>query len=231
MIVTDFGVAIVNGDSHLSSWIVEQRKLDVDGSAYEVAKRFIKPGDVVVDGGACLGDHTVVYLDAVGPTGVVHAFEPNPVAFECLAYNCPRALIYREALGAEPGRGDISMGQGEDCPPHNNLGAACVVMVPGGVVRIVALDNFFFKSLAFLKLDIEGMEFEALRGAVETIRRCQPVIMVEMNSNRMRQNNVSAQDVFSFMDNLGYSNELRDTRYKIEDVEHADVLFIPNGSR
>ena len=225
MKITPFGVAVVNGDSHLSCWIEAECKLDVDGSAHEVAP-FIKQGDVVIDAGACLGDHTTVYLRSAGPTGTVHAFEPNPVAFECLAHNCPTAVLHKEALGEKFWRGDISMGQTEDAPPHDNLGAACVVPVPGGIVRVVPLDSFKFPRVNFMKLDVEGMELDALKGAKDTILRCRPVIMVEFNCPILKQRQISPDDIIVFMLSLGYDWKFRDSNHGF-DKNNTDVLFIP----
>jgi len=224
--ITPFGVAVVNGDSHLSRWIEAQCKLDVDGSAHEVAAAFIKPGDVVIDAGACLGDHTVVYLNSVGPTGTVHAFEPNPIAFECLAHNCPTAVLHKEALGEKPWRGDISMGQTEEDPPHENLGAACVVPVPGGIIRVVPLDSFELPRVNFMKLDVEGMEFEALKGAINTIFRCRPIIMAEFNFPMLKQRRIAPDDIIGFMSNLGYNWRLRDANNGFDKI-HTDILFLP----
>lgn len=225
MKITPFGVAVVNGDTHLSCWIEAQRKLDVDGSAYEVAQ-FIKQGDVVIDAGACLGDHTVVYLKSVGPTGTVHAFEPNPIAFECLAYNCPTAILHKEALGEKFWRGDISMGQTEEQPPHNNLGAACVVPVPGGIVRVVPLDSLKLPRVNFMKLDVEGMEFEAIKGAKDTILRCRPTIMAEFNFPMLKQRQITTDEIIAFMWSLGYNWKLRDANNGFDKI-HTDVLFLP----
>lgn len=225
MKITPFGVAVVNGDSHLSTWVEAHGRLDVDGSAHEVAE-FIKEGDVVIDAGACLGDHTIVYLGKVGKTGTVHAFEPNPVAFECLAYNCPTAVLHKEALGEKFWRGDISMGQTEDAPAHDNLGAACVVQVPGGIVRVIPLDSLKFPRVNFIKLDIEGMEFDALKGARDTILRCKPVIMAEFNIAMMKQRGATPMDICDFMRDLGYNWKFRDPKRGFDEI-HTDVLFIP----
>jgi FkbM family methyltransferase len=223
MTVTDFGIAIVDGDSHLSKWILEQRKLDVDGSAHEMASRFIKPGDTVIDGGALLGDHTIVYLNAVGPNGTVHAFEPNRIAMECLIHNCPQAILWSIALGSKDGWGIISNGEG-----NRNLGAAMVL--PGlevsGSILVQSLDSLEFPRLDFMKLDIEGMELDALLGGKETLKRCRPVVMAEINHGILKERGIDYGEIFRLMHGLGYRSELRDPRYGLDQLQ-TDVLFIP----
>jgi hypothetical protein len=50
---------------------------------------------------------------------------------------------------------------------------------PKAQVKLVALDDFGFTRLDFLKLDIEGMELEALEGARRTVETCRPIMLVE----------------------------------------------------
>lgn len=51
---------------------------------------------------------------------------------------------------------------------------------PKQAVRLLTIDSLTLKRLDFLKLDVEGMELEALAGASETIQRCKPVLMIEV---------------------------------------------------
>ena len=62
-------------------------------------------------------------------------------------------------------------------------------------VRLVALDTLQFDKLDFMKVDIEGMEEKALRGAKESIIRCKPVLYVE--NNHLSDGDVSASLVRS----------------------------------
>src|SRR5678816_3202059 len=58
-------------------------------------------GGVVIDAGACLGDHTITYAKLVGSTGQVHAFEPHPLTYEAMTLNLssyPQVSCYPLAL-------------------------------------------------------------------------------------------------------------------------------------
>jgi hypothetical protein len=46
-------------------------------------------------------------------------------------------------------------------------------------VKQITIDSFGFERLDLMKLDLEGMEAEALDGARETIQRCKPILFVE----------------------------------------------------
>jgi FkbM family methyltransferase len=67
------------------------RGLDLYGEWCEfeinLLRLFIRPGDIVIDAGANIGTHTVAFANMVGPTGVVHAFEPQRRNFLMLAGN------------------------------------------------------------------------------------------------------------------------------------------------
>ena len=125
MILTEEGIAVVEGDSHLSRDIIAHKRLDLPiiWELLDQLKPWIPEGGVVADIGACLGDHTVAYAQMVGPTGRVYAFEPNPAALECLRYNTrnySNISVSGYALGHEAGQSRI----GPDPGQPKNLGMA-----------------------------------------------------------------------------------------------------------
>lgn len=69
-------------------------------------RTLVAPGMVVVDAGAQMGQYTVLARDAVGPTGQVHAFEPDPTTFRYVKANAdgvPNTICNCFALGRESG--------------------------------------------------------------------------------------------------------------------------------
>lgn len=210
---------VVVGDTHLSKWIEDTHRLDCDTLCREVCERILKPGMVVVDGGACLGDHTSAYLRAVGETGRVLAFEPNPEAFACLAHNCQNAECFQWGLGV--------MDTELFLIPSENLGASFLSGSKDGLrVHIVALDVVNLQRLDLLKLDVEGMELDALRGAEQTIRRCRPVIFLELNDTTLERNGSSRIQLLQYLHELGYEAENPES---VSDRNNAqfDALFFP----
>lgn len=208
---------VVEGDTHLSKWIENTHRLDCDDFCRDVCERILKPGMVVVDGGACLGDHTMSYLNAVGESGRVLAFEPNPEAFACLKHNCPKAECFQWGLGEK---------DSELClTPNENLGAAFLSDAEYGLrVHVVALDVFNLTQLDLLKLDVEGMELEALRGAKNTIQRCQPVILLELNDTTLNRRGAGSTELLEYLDELHYEVE---KFYSLDDHKNPqmDLLF------
>lgn len=214
------GIAVLEKDNCLSKWIEEQGRLDVDGRANEAAAKFIKPGDVVVDVGASLGDTTAAFLKAVGEDGKVYAFEPNPDAFEALTHNCPKAKCVSAGLGSDNNQRIFRAELG-------NAGASWLERNEVKVeVKIMRLDDLNLDRLDFLKIDVEGMEPLVLDGAIETIQRCKPVILMEVGRPVLARSGFSVEDVLARVESLGYRLELADERYGLE-MDQTDVYLFP----
>ncbi len=97
--------------------------------------------------------------------------EPDPLNYWCLTQNVPKNVLHKcAAFGDAPGM------MGMDCDPKN-VGAH--QMAKGTGVKVITIDSLKLDACDYLCLDIEGFEMNALRGAVETIKKFRPVIQVE----------------------------------------------------
>lgn len=105
----------------------------------------------------------------------VYTFEPDSYNFHCLVNNCQQDNIVKiqAALGAENKLISIS---GD--PGMTNSGTI-TVMQQSGYIPQVTIDSFNFVDVDLIQLDIEGYEPEALKGALNTIERCKPVVACE----------------------------------------------------
>ena len=143
-------------------------------------------GDVVVDCGAHVGVFTWKALEA-GAAKVI-AVEPDPNNLECLRRNFPKEIaegrVVLAAVGvwSKPGKMTLNLGDG------GNTGMNSMVMKGGGKsidVPVVRLDDLMqelgVKRVNFIKMDIEGAEREALAGALETLKRDRPRLMLDLN--------------------------------------------------
>lgn len=140
------------------------------------------PGAVAMDGGANQGVFTVHLARLVGPAGVVYAFEPQRLTYQLLCGNLALNSLanvhaIQAALGAEAGTAVIPVPDLEN-PVHTG-GAHVLPEGAGEQVPVVTIDGLNLPRLDLLKLDIEGHERLAIRGARRTIERCRPVIYVE----------------------------------------------------
>jgi FkbM family methyltransferase len=167
----------------------------------EFFRRLVRPGDVVVDAGANIGVHTLVFSQVVGPGGVVWAFEPQRLVFQLLCGNMAlnsvtNAMCYLAALGRQ--RGAINVPALDYSRPNNFGGISLNAGMPGETVTMTTLDSLKLAACKLVKIDVEGMELEVLQGGMETIQRCKPCLYVE---NDRPQNSAA---LTQFIDSLGY---------------------------
>jgi FkbM family methyltransferase len=181
-------------------------------------KKKVKPSMTVLDVGANIGYIAAIAAELVGDSGAVHAFEPNPSCFVRLMQNLkpfPHAHAHQLAIGEEDGTSPLYLSENsaED-------GWASLLDDPQGhryalQVRVANIDGFVSRSIArtvdFIKIDIEGNELHALRGAQQTIERDHPVIIAELNPTCLARGGARPADILEF---------LADRRYS---VHHLDV--------
>jgi FkbM family methyltransferase len=160
-------------DSLLWTLVYRQYFLERDGIR-------IRPeaGDYVVDGGACTGDTAVVFSKAVGPEGRVFAFEPVAGHIDICNHNF-----------SQPGYENVTLlpyglsDQAIEAPPVS-LDAYDPGWRVQGIVPLARIDDQVIDGriprVTFIKLDIEGSELAALRGAVATIRLFKPKLAISI---------------------------------------------------
>lgn len=151
----------------------------------EFLSQFLGGGAAILDVGSHVGVHACAF-SLLAPSSTVHAFEPQPALYELLERNSAaigkNIVTHRIAVGASEGRAFMPALTNDDSV---NAGATKIewTAVKGGVeIEVRALDSFAFDKVGFVKLDIEGLEAEALRGAAMLIRRHRPVVYCEVNS-------------------------------------------------
>jgi FkbM family methyltransferase len=151
----------------------------------EFLTQFIPDGGVILDCGSHVGVHTTAFARA-SKRARVHAFEAQPQLAALLAQNAAalgdRVVVHEWAVGAAIGAGFI-----ERLPDDQNVNAGAQAIrteigADSFVVPINTIDSLDLNGIAFVKLDIEGFEASALRGAARSIARDKPTIFCEVNS-------------------------------------------------
>jgi FkbM family methyltransferase len=142
----------------------------------------VQPGMTVLDIGANIGVHTVDLSRLVGSAGVVHAFEPQRLVFQVLCANvalnsCKNVFTHYAAVGAAS---DTLLVPLLDPDQDDNYGGLSIAGAEQGEpVSVITVDSLGLSVCHIIKLDVEGMETEALRGAAATIARLRPILYVE----------------------------------------------------
>lgn len=193
---------MIEGDSHIGAWVQQAGRLDHDQNALPLILKHIKVGDVVVDGGAFIGDHTVAYAKAVGESGKVYAFEPNREAFDCLAYNTGKLpQVVARTWGLSDALHDVGF------VPNENAGASHFQVTGENDAGMDMLDFLRLDQCNLIKLDIEGFEVRALKGAAKTIKRCRPVLVVEVNEGALNRQGTTGAKLLDLIHEYGYRIE------------------------
>ncbi len=187
------GYALITDDTHFTPWAKEYGKIAFHPHL-SFYKDYIPKGGVVVDGGANQGMYSAAYCELVGEEGCVYSFEPNELPFVCLCINAPNAKKYMMALGEKDGFCDMSQ-----C---NNYAASH--LQSGDRVAIRPLDFLGLTRCDLIKMDLEGYELLALKGAEETIRRNKPVLVLEVNPNHMSRFDCIPQHLYDYLEYLDY---------------------------
>ncbi len=148
-----------------------------------VLRQLCKPGSVAIEVGANIGTHTLVLARAAGPTGFVYAYEAQRIVFQTLCANLALNSITnvdaRCAAGGEQA-GHVLIPDIDYRQRGNFGGVAVNSFTRGRKTRLVALDDDLdLDRLDFIKIDVEGMELEVLKGATALIRRFRPALYVE----------------------------------------------------
>src|ERR1700730_8339593 len=152
----------------------------------QLMKRTLKSGMTVLDVGANIGYLSALASGLVGNKGQVHAFEPMPQNVSRLRQNLSAfrwAHLYPYAVGEASGKARIYFNESEagwaSLLVSDDLGGRADVDVIrlDDWVRVQAIDR-----IDLVKMDIEGGEFRALRGAQEMLSRFRPIVVAELNA-------------------------------------------------
>lgn len=138
----------------------------------------------------------------------VESFEPMPECAKMLtAYaNSKNITVHNIGLSNKTGNTDlyVPLIRGDS---KLNIGLASVNDCGGErecfEIPIQCLDNFNFSNVDFIKIDVEGHELEVIEGALVTIRREKPIILVEIEQRHLATRKI--EDVFSYILSLGYN--------------------------
>jgi len=140
-----------------------------------------KPGDQVIDAGGCFGDTAIGFADVVGERGHVHVFDPLPkhcaIMRQQVAMNpalASRISIYPAGL-SDSGNDVALLAEDGVINPGARVDADAMPMT---TIDTIALDKL--PSVDFIKMDIEGSELAALRGAEGSIRRWRPRLAISL---------------------------------------------------
>lgn len=143
----------------------------------------VPKGSIICEVGANYGTHTTSLAKLVGPEGAIYAFEPQRIVFQALCGNIAlhgltNVWCYNVAVGNESGH--ITVPPVDYSMPANIGGVSLTGDGPGEKVALMRLDDVLeVPELQLIKIDVEGMELEVLKGATKLIEKHRPGLYIE----------------------------------------------------
>lgn len=201
---TPWGISIeVSDRDEIGKSIAQTGVYDV--AVTELLFRLIEKGDIVADVGANIGYMTGICSLLAGESGIVYAFEPNPMLQERLKKNLEQTGMSNVLLFAV-GLSDSLQPAKLVIPSHysNNEGVAFVGDSSSGQsfdISLERLDNIVPSntSISVMKIDVEGHELQAFKGSERLLKEARiKNIIFEDHHNY-------PSDVVWYLESFGYS--------------------------
>jgi FkbM family methyltransferase len=179
-----------------------------------IFKKYVPTGGVVVEVGANIGWHLLLFSSLVGPAGHVHAFEPNDSVYTELKHNLllndrHNVTTWELALSHEAGTAlfngvavnENGAGNGHLVGTEQSIGEPNFRSVKMETMDGLGLN---LERLDLIKIDVEGAEYAVLAGAMATIGRFLPVVVYEHLEDFNERGLGRASEVMQRLTLLGY---------------------------
>lgn len=181
-------------------------------------KDYCRPGDVIVDVGANIGEVSIIVSQRVGANGRVFAFEPHPRIFQYLLGNlalnqCANVAARNLAIGSAAGTVRMTDDKRDDMNR---------IMAAGGIeVRCSTLDDELPEaSIALLKVDVEGTELSVLKGAAAVLQRT-ACVNCELIDEHCRRYGHAMGDVIGLLQQAGFQTFVTGAARRLLPVDAA----------
>jgi FkbM family methyltransferase len=172
--------------------------------------KYIKPDFIIVEGGAYIGMHTVRFSH-LAPNGHIYSFEAskrnyNLVNSTIKENNIQNITLFNKALYST--NSTVYLNESWT-PDQDSVGDTN----NGYPIEAVTIDSLDLKHVDFIKLDVEGGELNAFKGAINTLNKFKPIIAFEY----LNKSNIESPIPF-----------LEENGYDIFNIEgHWDYIALP----
>lgn len=198
------------GTEEARLWYVDHTIEDIgDSCVSENGERLrtVREGDVVLDCGAHTGFLTTYFATIAGPAGHVVAFDPFPQNADLIEHNAmlnglTNVTVVRKAVGSENKFLTLS---------QSNQNASVSTADDSILTFETTIDSWAFLNPSVLKLDVEGYEVEALKGA-QKVLATRPILNLEVHGPLLHVFGHSANDVLNLIPGLdAYDYYIKET--------------------
>jgi FkbM family methyltransferase len=193
---------------------------------HDIIDKYLTPNSIAVEVGSHIGTITVKLSKVVKE---VYAFEPFKSSYDLLEKNlklnnCHNVQIFNKGISntcsstyikwvSDNNPGGLGLEGGEITKKGNQNQKI--------KVELLTLDSLYLDKLDFLKIDVEGFETQVINGSQETIKKCMPLIIIEIFEDMVT--GIKASDK-TIMKRFGFLFEIG---YICKHTYFEDFLFIP----
>lgn len=226
-----------NNTVHAMFWEAMRTPLEGADSNVErfmlaVASCWIQPGDFVVDLGANHGQHARVFATRLEPEGRLLALEADPTLSDDLLRGAAESPVEIEVVNAavsDHSAGTVTFFRHPTRDQEGSLYRRESVEYEEIAVPMISVDDLLagHPDPRFVKIDVEGAEYAALRGARGLLGGTDPLIACEISFDRQIETpssvEYSLRDLISLLAEDSWSLYLLDgTRVRLEDLDDPE---------
>jgi len=180
-----------------------------------ISKEYADPNKNIIDIGANIGNHTVVYSNFTN--GTVYSFEPQKEIYDILLKNisinkCDNVKAFN--FGISDKEDTFFMNATYESP--NNFGSFSIIeqnSQSGIMVECKPIDSFNIENVGFVKIDVEGHELNVLKGITSLLTRDRPNLIIEIWDHAL-----ITYETFDFLKSINYR--------PLKKLGNSDYLFV-----
>lgn len=206
---------LLNTYNHKGYWYHGANR---EANTVKMFQSWVKPGNYVLEIGAHIGYFSTLYADLVGKNGKVDVFEPSDKNAKYLEQNIGYLGDLASIVSVvKKGAGDVNeqltfyidpiSGQNNSFVPEfdgfitsREKSAESHAEIITEIVDVITLDSYFESATRFpnfVKIDVEGFEWNVVQGFKTTIAKAKPSLMIEIQAD--------ADKIFEFFYSQGYT--------------------------
>ncbi|MCF6151991.1 MAG: FkbM family methyltransferase [Candidatus Kuenenia stuttgartiensis] len=195
----------------------------------DVVSEYIKKDTIVLDIGANFGQMSLLFSQLTGEDGQVFSFEADDYIFYVLqqnimANNCHNIRAFLGAVYDQTGK--VMFYPVQDFKKFSAYGSYGLEpkATNGRRIETIAIDDLKIdREISFMKVDVQGSDLFAMRGAIETIKRHKMPIIFEFEQQFQNEFDTSFQDYLDFITSISYKVE------KI--IYNINYLLVPDSRK
>ncbi len=204
----------------IKNGIALNKNMQYDLQAWRIMQKILDKNSNCLDIGCHAGEFMDWMLE-LAPQGHHFGFEPIPELYKKLQDKFKKKVgLYALALGAETGKARFTLVR--NAPAYSGLQKRVYSVKNPEIetieVNVERLDNLFaaLDQLKLIKIDVEGGEFDVIRGGKELILRCKPYIFFEFGKGAAEYYGSGPEAMFDLLDELNMN--VYQLKYFLEDL-------------